>query len=208
MRFTSLTFIATALLTYSSEVIAHGVGAKAPGSLRPRQAQYVDPHYRARHLAARADAGDGEVLSDVPASATAIVTVSNTAPAAAGQTAEAKGSLRLDDNKLPDCSSESALGGSCDPTTGSCCGAGLTCLQKSCARLCGVRSLEAYCANQSECDNSLGYTCTNNRCRPPLTAAHVDNGEACDQGGANTAFCIPGRGVCIGGTCQPCTLHT
>ncbi|SCV72560.1 BQ2448_4097 [Microbotryum intermedium] len=208
MRFTSIGLIATALFTCSFEVIAHGTGARAAGVLRARQGQHVDPHYRARHLAARADAGDGEVLSDVPATATAIVTVSNTATAAAGKTAEAKGSIRPDDNKLPECSSNNVLGESCDPTTGSCCATGLTCLQKSCARLCGVRTVEAYCADQSECDHSLGYSCTNNRCRPPITAAHVDNGELCDQGGANTAFCIPGRGVCAGGRCQPCTLHS
>lgn len=65
---------------------------------------------------------------------------------------------------------------------------GLTCINKKCARLCPITTTEAYCDADSPCDATLGYTCTNSRCRPPATATRVGNGEKCNQGGLNTLF--------------------
>lgn len=37
------------------------------------------------------------------------------------------------------------------------------------------------------------------------TASRVSTGSPCDQGGANTLFCLPSKAVCIGGLCTACT---
>ncbi|KAM0787968.1 hypothetical protein ACM66B_006171 [Microbotryomycetes sp. NB124-2] len=154
------------------------------------------------------DSGNADALPTVvPDVVTGEITISNTQAAAPQQTAAARGADRGDTSPLPACSPSQAFGEFCDQASGTCCQEGLVCSNRKCARLCPVASTEPYCDDDFPCDESLGYTCTNNRCRPPSTATRVANGETCDQGDLNTLFCIPAKGLCVSGTCQPCIQH-
>ncbi|ORY61154.1 hypothetical protein BCR35DRAFT_355178 [Leucosporidium creatinivorum] len=143
----------------------------------------------------------------VPDVVTGAITISNTEAADPQATASAVGADRGDTSPLPACPATAAFGAACDPTSSVCCQTGLSCVNKKCARLCPITTTEAYCDADFPCDSTMGYVCTNSRCRPPATATRVGTGETCDQGGANTLFCIPAKGLCVSGVCQPCTQH-
>ncbi|KAL8292470.1 hypothetical protein RQP46_001082 [Phenoliferia psychrophenolica] len=154
------------------------------------------------------DASATTFLSVVPDGVTGPITISNTAAADPQATAVAVGADRGDTSPLPTCQAMAQFGESCDPTTTDCCSVGTTCVSNICQRICGISTLEAYCDASSPCDSTKGYTCTKSRCRPPAGATRVGLGAACDQGGANTLFCIPGKGICVSGTCMACTQHS
>ncbi|GAA6015568.1 hypothetical protein JCM10207_008129 [Rhodosporidiobolus poonsookiae] len=156
--------------------------------------------------ASSADAATGTFLSEVPAAATGIVTVSNTAPAQAGATQAAQGAVQKATGPIS-FSNSAGLGSSCDPNSGVTCQTGLTCSGKVCTYLCSIDTTEPYCDADFPCSEDLGYTCYKSRCRPPTGAVRVQNGETCDQGSGNTRFCIPSKGICQSGKCQSCTQH-
>ncbi|GAA6011357.1 hypothetical protein JCM11491_002756 [Sporobolomyces phaffii] len=133
--------------------------------------------------------------------------VSDTAAAAPGATQAASGTVVQPVGPVG-CSYSAGFGASCDQASGVCCAAGLTCSGQQCAYLCGLDTTERFCDAGSPCNAALGYTCSLNRCRPPAGAVRVQTGDTCDQGGANTRFCIPGRAVCSQGTCTPCVQHS
>ncbi|KAM0751824.1 hypothetical protein T439DRAFT_325015 [Meredithblackwellia eburnea MCA 4105] len=147
-------------------------------------------------------------LSVVPDVVTGEITISNTAAAAPEATAAAVGADRGDTTPLPSCQARNPFGSYCDPTTTDCCETGTTCISNVCQRLCGIATTEPYCDADFPCDSTKGYVCTNSRCRPPSGATRVAIGSTCNQGGANTLFCIPGKAVCVSGTCQACTQHS
>ncbi|BGP00808.1 hypothetical protein RTBOTA2_002192 [Rhodotorula toruloides] len=145
-------------------------------------------------------------LSAVPSDATAAVTILNTGAAPSGTTAAAAGATQAAVAPLV-CAPSAGLGGFCDPNAGVCCQTGLTCSDNACQAVCTIDTTEAYCDASTPCNAALGYTCYKSRCRPPTGAVRVQNGQSCDQGGANTQFCIPGKGICVGGTCLACSQH-
>ncbi|GAA6061180.1 hypothetical protein JCM10212_002393 [Sporobolomyces blumeae] len=133
--------------------------------------------------------------------------VSDTEAAAPGATASAAGVIVQASGPVG-CSATVGFGDSCDQASGVCCSTGLTCSGQQCVYLCGLDTTERYCDAGTPCNESLGYVCSLNRCRPPAGAVRVQNGDACDQGTGNTKFCIPGRGVCVEGTCTSCQQHS
>lgn len=153
-------------------------------------------------------AAAASVLTEVPSVVTGAVTISNTQVAAAGETAAAVGAAKKPVKSLPGCGAVGGTGDACSPLTGSCCDTGLTCYAGACAPLCTSDTTESYCDADFPCNADLGYVCTAGRCRPPTGAVRVANGEKCDQGSANSLFCIPSKGVCVEGTCQSCTQHS
>ncbi|GAA6047939.1 hypothetical protein JCM3770_006435 [Rhodotorula araucariae] len=155
--------------------------------------------------AAAAVASD-TVLTAVPNDAVGTVTISNTDAASPETTAAAVGATQVAVAPLT-CAPIVMLGGSCDPNSGACCQSGLTCSGQVCTARCTIDTLEPYCDASLPCNEELGYTCYRSRCRPPTGAVRVQNEESCDQGSGNTRFCIPGRGICVGGTCLSCSQH-
>ncbi|GAA5974129.1 hypothetical protein JCM11641_003452 [Rhodosporidiobolus odoratus] len=156
--------------------------------------------------ASSAAAATGTFLFEVPDNANKVVTVSNTAAAAAQATQAAQGVTQSATGPLS-CSNTGAFGASCDPNSGSCCQTGLTCSGNVCAYLCSIDTTEPYCDASFPCNEELGYACYKSRCRPPTGAVRVQNGETCDQGSGNTRFCVPGKGICASGKCTSCTQH-
>ncbi|BGP37221.1 hypothetical protein JCM10449v2_001126 [Rhodotorula kratochvilovae] len=155
---------------------------------------------------AAASAADSTFLSAVPSNAAGTVTISNTYAADPETTAAAVGATQVAVAPLT-CAPSVTLGGSCDPNSGACCQTGLTCSGQVCTAMCTIDTLEPYCDASLPCNEELGYTCYKSRCRPPTGSVRVQNKESCDQGSGNTRFCIPGRGICVGGTCLPCSQH-
>ncbi|KAM0756051.1 hypothetical protein T439DRAFT_19432 [Meredithblackwellia eburnea MCA 4105] len=212
----SFTYTIVVAFSVASAVAAHGQG--------PRHAKARSHARRAgNRVWGRRDVGDSTTdssdatptdaptttyLSVVPDVVTGEITISNTAAAAPEVTAAAVGHDRGDTTPLPDCQTRNAFGSYCDPTTTDCCEAGTTCISNVCQRLCGISTTEAYCDADFPCDSTKGYVCTKSRCRPPANAVRVALGATCDQGGANTLFCIPGKAICVNGTCQACTQHS
>merc|ERR1711939_92483 len=156
--------------------------------------------------AASSNSAPTSVLDVAPLNAQEVVTVSNTRAAAASATARARGTRRRPITPPGQCSRLGGAGETCSPLGLSCCADGLRCLGGTCERVCHLATTEGYCASESDCDSSLGYTCNldDNRCRPPTGATRVSIGETCDQGSGNTLFCIPAHGICVDGTCQSC----
>ncbi|GJN87829.1 hypothetical protein Rhopal_000784-T1 [Rhodotorula paludigena] len=138
---------------------------------------------------------DSTFLSVVPDGAVGTVTISNTAAAAPDTTQQAVGKTQQQVGPLT-CSPSVTLGGACDPNAGVC------------TAICTIDTTEPYCDASTPCNEELGYTCYKSRCRPPTGAVRVQNKDTCDQGSGNTRFCIPTKGICVGGTCLPCTQHS
>ncbi|GAA5898615.1 hypothetical protein JCM8208_004714 [Rhodotorula glutinis] len=197
-----------AVLSATSALASSGHGGRVPGHLRQKRAW---GHRRAESVGSptiSADPASETFLTAVPEVVPGFltVTISNTEAANPETTAQAVGATQAATGPLT-CAPSVGFGGSCDPNGGACCQTGLSCVGGTCEALCTLKTLEPYCDASLPCDDSLGYTCYKNRCRPPSGAVRVQIGEPCDQGSGNTRFCIPGKGICFAGTCLSCSQH-
>ncbi|TNY23936.1 hypothetical protein DMC30DRAFT_388168 [Rhodotorula diobovata] len=204
---TSYALIAVALSAVGAVATSNHAG-QAPRHLRQKRAW---GHRRAESVASptvSAESPSETFLSAVPevVPASVTVTISNTEAQSPQTTAQAVGATQAAVAPLT-CAPSVGLHGSCDPNAGACCQSGLTCSGQVCEALCTIDTLEPYCDAALPCNEALGYTCYKNRCRPPSGAIRVQLEEPCDQGSGNTRFCIPGKGICVGGTCLSCSQH-